>query len=164
MTDMTYDVDVTRELDGPAERVWEAWSTSDGLRSWWGPGPFTCPFAEIDLRVGGRALLAMRAPAEFGGGVQWSTWNFTLVEPSRRIEYVFTFSDADGVPQPPPFDGVPAEGRHEVELTDLGDGRSRIRIVEHGYTVAEARDLSQQGLEACLDKMAASVGHPSSQV
>lgn len=52
---------------------------------------------------------------------------------------------------------MPADGRHEVELTDLGAGRSALRFVEHGYSTAEARDLSQQGLEACLDKMAAFV-------
>jgi hypothetical protein len=27
-------------------------------------------------------------------------------------------------------------------------------MTEHGYTSAEPRDLSQQGLEQCLDKMA----------
>lgn len=160
MTDTTYDVDVTREFDGPVERVWDAWSTSEGLRSWWGPGPFTCPSAEVDLRAGGRALLAMRAPAEFGGGDTWSTWGFTVVEPMRRIEYVFYFSDADGVRQLPPMDGVPADGRHEVEITDLGAGRSRIHMVEQGYATAEARDMSQQGLEACFDKMAVRVASP----
>lgn len=157
MADTTYDVDVTRELDGPVERVWQAWSTSEGLRSWWGPGPFTCPFADVDLRAGGQALLAMRAPGNHGEHIQWSTWDFTLVEPMRRIEYVFNFSDADGVRQDPPLEGVPADGRHEVEITDLGAGRSRIHMVEHGYTTAEARDMSQRGLEACLDKMAAFV-------
>ncbi|MGW2095927.1 SRPBCC family protein [Promicromonospora sukumoe] len=156
MTD-TFDVDVTRDLDGPADRAWAAWSTPEGLRSWWGPGPFTCPAAEVDLRVGGRALVAMRAPAEYGGGDQWSTWDFSLVEPVRRIEYTFRFSDADGAPQDPPMPGVPAEGRHEVEITDLGGGRSRIHMVEHGYTTAEVRDMSREGLEACLDKMAAYV-------
>ncbi|MBA8809623.1 hypothetical protein FHX71_003599 [Promicromonospora sukumoe] len=30
-------------------------------------------------------------------------------------------------------------------------------MVEHGYTTAEARDMSRQGLEACLDKMGAYV-------
>ena len=67
MTD-TFDVDVTRDLDGPVEAAWAAWSTPEGLRAWWGPGPFTCPAAEVDLRVGGRALIAMRAPAEYGAG------------------------------------------------------------------------------------------------
>jgi hypothetical protein len=28
-------------------------------------------------------------------------------------------------------------------------------VVEHGYTLKDARDLSQVGLEQCVDKMAA---------
>lgn len=32
-------------------------------------------------------------------------------------------------------------------------------MVEHDYTVQEARDRSQEGLEQCLDKMAAAVEH-----
>ena len=31
-------------------------------------------------------------------------------------------------------------------------------VVEHGYTLEEARDLSQAGLEQCVDKMAAIFG------
>ncbi|GAA2235043.1 hypothetical protein GCM10010413_38330 [Promicromonospora sukumoe] len=120
MTD-TFDVDVTRDLDGPVDRAWAAWATPEGLRAWWGPGPFTCPAAEVDLRVGGRALVAMRAPAEYGGGGdQWSTWDFSLVEPARRIEYTFRFSDADGAPQDPPMPGVPAEGRHRSPTSAAG--------------------------------------------
>ena len=38
---------------------------------------------------------------------------------------------------------------------DLGDGRTVMTIVEQGYTVEETRDPSQDGLEQCVDKMAA---------
>jgi predicted RNase H-like HicB family nuclease len=33
-------------------------------------------------------------------------------------------------------------------------------VVEHGYTLEEARDLSQAGLEQCVDKMAAIFASP----
>ena len=42
-------------------------------------------------------------------------------------------------------------------LSALGDGRTRLEMTEHGYTTAEARDMSRAGLEQCLDKMAARV-------
>ena len=38
---------------------------------------------------------------------------------------------------------------------DLDDGRTVMTIVEHGYTLEEARDLSQAGLEQCVAKMEA---------
>ncbi|MDQ0000675.1 hypothetical protein [Pseudarthrobacter sulfonivorans] len=71
---------------------------------------------------------------------------------------MFNFADADGNRITPteagiPADGVPADGDHEVVLTDLGDG-TMLHMTERGYCTQEARDLSQSGLEQCLDKMA----------
>jgi uncharacterized protein YndB with AHSA1/START domain len=154
----TYDVRVTRDFDAPIERVWKAWTDPDDLRAWWGPLGFVCTRASADVRPGGRNFVTMKAPEAFGGFEQHSRWNFTEVLPPRSIRYVFNFSDADGNRVTPADvgipEGVPADGEHEVTLTDLGDGRTRLEMTEHGYTVADARDFSLAGLEQCLDKMA----------
>jgi len=42
-----------------------------------------------------------------------------------------------------------------VAFDDLGDSRTEMIIIEHGYTTEDARNLSQSGLEQCVDKMAA---------
>jgi uncharacterized protein YndB with AHSA1/START domain len=162
MTEQTYDVSVVREFEAPIDRVWAAWTQPDDLREWWGPTGFTCPRAEADVRVGGRILVTMRAPDEFGGFEQHSAWDLTEVEAPRLLRYVFRFTDAEGSPITPaqagiPGDGVPERGEHEVVLTATGDDRTRLEMVEHGYTTTEARDMSQAGLEQCLDKMAALV-------
>lgn len=162
MTEQTFDVSVVREFDAPIERVWGAWTQPDDLREWWGPTGFTCPRAEADVRVGGRIRVTMRAPEEFGGFEQHSAWELTDVEAPRRLRYVFRFTDVEGSPITPaqagiPGDGVPERGEHEVVLTSLDDGRTRLEMTEHGYTAVGARDMSQAGLEQCLDKMAALV-------
>ncbi len=159
MAEPTYAVHVVREFDAPIERVWAAWTQPDDLRAWWGPAGFTCPRAEADIRVGGRIFVAMRAPDEWGGVEQYSTWNITELDAPRRLRYVFRFADAEGNAITPaeagiPADGVPDSGEHEVVLTGIADGRTRLEMTEHGYTSAEARDMSQAGLEQCLDKMA----------
>ena len=158
MTD-TFNVVVSRILPVPPEQAWHAWSEADLVKRWWGPTGFSCPSADVDLRVGGRTLVAMRAPAEFGGADMYSTWTYTEVVPHSRIAYVFNFADPQGnrlVPadlgMPP---GIPDDGEHAVIFEDLDDGRTVMTIVEHGYTLEEARDLSQAGLEQCVDKMAA---------
>jgi uncharacterized protein YndB with AHSA1/START domain len=157
----TYDVAVTREFDAPVERVWRAWTEPDDLRGWWGPTGFTCPRAEADVRVGGRIFVTMRAPAEWGGFEQHSTWTISELEPPTLLRYVFRFAAADGSAITAADAGIPAgvpdEGHHEVRLSDLGDGRTRLEMTERGYTSVEARDLSRGGLEQCLDKMAAVV-------
>lgn len=154
----TYDVRVMRDFDAPVERVWRAWTDPADLRAWWGPLGFECTRATADVRPGGRIFVTMKAPAAYGGFEQHSTWNFTEVQAPRSIRYVFNFSDADGNRITPADagipEGVPGDGEHEVTLTDLGDGLTRLEMTEHGYTVADARDLSLAGLEQCLDKMA----------
>jgi uncharacterized protein YndB with AHSA1/START domain len=158
MTTETLDVHVVREFDAPVDRVWAAWTTPDDLRAWWGPVGFECTHATADVRVGGRIFVTMKAPPEYGGFEQHSTWNITALGPCRVIRYRFNFADADGnriTPREAGIPaGVPADGEHEVVLTDLGDGRTRLEMTEHGYGTSEARDLSRDGLEQCLDKMA----------
>ncbi len=155
----TYDVVVKRTFDAPPDRVWRAWSNPADVRQWWGPIGFTCPVAEMDVRVGGRSLVAMRAPQEFGGQDMYSTWTYTTLVPNARIEYTFNFSDEQGNRLTPAEAGVssdvPTDGHHVVTLTDLGDGRTDMTVTEHSYASADARDMSQMGLEQCVDKMAA---------
>lgn len=154
----TFDVEVERDFDAPIERVWRAWIDPLDLVEWWGPKGFTCPSAEADVRVGGRILVTMQAPPEWGGFQQHSAWTISELDPPRRLRYVFTFTDADGTTITPAEagipPGVPDEGHHLVELASLPDGRTQLRMTEAGYTTEEARDLSRGGLEECLDKMA----------
>jgi uncharacterized protein YndB with AHSA1/START domain len=161
MADTSYDVHVIREFDAPIERVWAAWTEPADLQQWWGPTGFECTHAEADIRSGGRIFVTMKAPAEYGGFEQHSTWNITEVDAPRLLRYVHRFADADGNRISPAEagipDGVPSGGHHEVELTALENGRTRLEMTEHGYTTVEARDLSLGGLEQCLDKMAALV-------
>ncbi|WP_213815523.1 SRPBCC domain-containing protein [Glaciihabitans sp. dw_435] len=157
----TYNVHVIREFDAPIERLWEAWTEPADLRAWWGPAGFECTWATADVRPGGRIFVTMRAPAEYGGFEQHSVWNITDVQAPERLGYLFTFTDADGNRITPEEAGVP-EGipdgvEQEVMLADIGDGRTRLEMTEYGYTSAESRDLSREGLEQCLDKMAALV-------
>ena len=111
-----FDVVVARVFSVPPEEAWRAWSESDLVKQWWGPIGFSCPVADVDLRVGGRTLVAMRAPADFGGGDTYSTWTYTEVLPHTRIAYVFNFADQQGQRLLPADLGMPAgipdDGEH----------------------------------------------------
>lgn len=161
MAQETFDVVVEREFDAPIARVWSAWVEPELLRGWWGPTGFSSPRAEVDPRVGGHIAVTMRAPDEWGGFEQHSVWRIVELDPPRLLRYVFTFTDEDWRPISPADagipEGVPDAGIHDVVLTELSPDRTRLSMTEHGYTTAEARDLSRAGLEQCLDKMAALV-------
>ena len=75
---------IERIFDAPRELVWKAWTEPDHVMRWWGPQGFTCPLARLDFREGGRSLVCMRAPTEFGGQDMYSTWTYTKIVPSRR--------------------------------------------------------------------------------
>ena len=153
-----HDLTMTRVFDAPAAAVFSAWTKSEHLERWWGPNGFTCPIAEMDVRVGGTSFVGMRVPAEWGGMELFNTWSYRVVEPGRRLEFVLRFADKDrnaispqsiGVPA-----GVPSEVPHILTFEDLGDGKSTMTITEVGYTSAEAVETSKAGLVQTLDKLA----------
>lgn len=149
-------VEVTRIFDAPVEYVWQTWSDPELVKQWWGPTGFTCPLAEVDFREGGKTIVAMRAPKEMNMPNDfYNTWAYTKIVPNERIEYTANFSDDKGEQQPPIMPGVPENGHHVVTFKDLGNGKTEMHMVEHDYTIKEARDRSQEGLDQCLDKMAA---------
>jgi uncharacterized protein YndB with AHSA1/START domain len=61
-----------RTIRASAERVFDAFTDPDQLRRWWWPNGFTCPAAEVDLRVGGTYRLAMEWPDSIPTEAQFS--------------------------------------------------------------------------------------------
>lgn len=152
------DLTVTRVFDSPASAVFSAWTDSQLVKRWWGPNGFTCPIADMDVRVGGTSFVCMRAPAEWGGMEMFNTWTYRVVDPGRRLEFILRFADKNrntiapqsiGVPV-----GVPSEVPHILTFVDRGDGTSEMTITEVGYTSTEAVETSKAGLAQTLDKLA----------
>jgi uncharacterized protein YndB with AHSA1/START domain len=154
--DEFYEVRATRDFSVPASEVYAAWTESEAVKQWWGPTGFTCPIAELDVRVGGVSLVAMRAPAEYGGADYYNTWTYTRVDPPSRLEYDMGFATSNGSPADSQESGapagVPSAVPHVVTFESTGGG-SRVTVVESGYTDPKARDLSKAGMEQCLDKL-----------
>ena len=53
------EVVVSRLIEAPRERVFDAWIKPEKLAQWWGPAGFTNPRCEIDPRPGGRIYIEM---------------------------------------------------------------------------------------------------------
>lgn len=53
---------LTRIIDAPREKVFQAWTDPELLKQWVAPQPFTTPVAELDVRPGGASLIVMRDP------------------------------------------------------------------------------------------------------
>ena len=63
---------IERTLDAPPDRVFDAFTDPDQLKQWWWPNGFSCPAAEVDLRVGGRYRLAVEWPDFIPADAQFS--------------------------------------------------------------------------------------------
>ena len=78
---------LSRVIDAPRERVFNAWTDPNQLARWWGPHGMMIPHCEIDLRPGGVFRTLMRAP----DGTEYPTRGVFLeiVRPARIV-----FTDA----------------------------------------------------------------------
>jgi uncharacterized protein YndB with AHSA1/START domain len=63
---------VERTFTASAERVFDAFTDPIQLAEWWWPNGFTCPSAEVDLRVGGTYRLAMEWPDSIPSDARFS--------------------------------------------------------------------------------------------
>lgn len=154
----TFTVAARRTYPVPVEAAWAAWTGPELIRRWWGPEGFSCPLAEMDVRAGGVSLLAMQAPPQYGGGRTYTTWSYSVVEPRARLEYIVRFADQTGITISPADagipPGVPDAVPHVVTFTATADGGTDLSITESGYTTRQACEMSQSGLDQCLDKLA----------
>jgi uncharacterized protein YndB with AHSA1/START domain len=138
-------VRITREFDAPIEAVFRAWTDPAELAAWYGPAQFDTPEAmiRIDLRVGGRYELTM-VRRDTGEQLPAGYEIVELAEPTRLV----LRSD------PMPAHGMPEPVITRVELTDLGDGRTRMELVDGLYP--EGSGHAEAGWNASFDKLAMS--------
>ena len=61
-----------RTIKAVPDRVFDAFTDPEQLKSWWWPNGFSCPAAEVDLRVGGTYRLAMEWPGSIPSEQQFS--------------------------------------------------------------------------------------------
>lgn len=81
---------ISRTLDAPRERVWQAWTEQERLRQWMSPKGFAVIAASLDLRPGGSYHYGLRMP---DGKEIWGMWVFREIAPPERLVFVQSFSD-----------------------------------------------------------------------
>jgi len=79
---------IERTFKAAPERVFAAFTDPDQLTKWWWPNGFTCPAAEVDLRVGGTYRLAMEWPGSIPAEAQYSHYmggEYFEIDPPHRL-------------------------------------------------------------------------------
>ena len=125
----------------PPERIWQLWTTPEGIGTWWAPDGFTTTVDVLDLRPGGSLDYTMTAtgPEQVAfmeqGGLPLSTPShktFTEVVEPERLAYTSLIDFVPDVPayehrttvtlEPTPEGGTDVvmriEAMHDEEWTD----------------------------------------------
>lgn len=146
---------VSRSIDAPVARVWDAWRDPDQIRRWWGPQGFTGTTAEVDFREGGTTLVGMTMK---DGPEFFNTWTYTTIIDHDRIEFTSRFADETGAEIDPARmgvpPGVPKEVRHVVTFKEHGEG-TELTVEEFDYEPGPMLEQSRTGQEQVMDNIAA---------
>lgn len=144
---------IERIFDAPVELVYQAWTDPELMKQWWGPKSFTCPTAQLDVKVGGRYLLAMKNP---GWGIIWSGGRYEVVVPNEKIVLTDHFADKDGNQVNPTVFGMdklfPKELRIEIDFEDL-EGKTKMTLNHYGLGKSKVKQQTNTGWNESFDKL-----------
>ena len=142
-----HDLVIERTFAAAQARVFEAWTSPEVLRRWWGAGPdWTSPAVEIDLRPGGRYRLSMQDPS---GVVRSVGGEYVEVDPPRRLVYTWTW-ESHGAEND-------AATLVTVEFREVTPGQTAVILTHTGFADGDRRDLHREGWELCIANLATRV-------
>jgi uncharacterized protein YndB with AHSA1/START domain len=144
------EVTITRVYDPPRALVFKMWTDPKHMAQWWGPMGFDNPRCELDVRVGGKIHIDMRAP---DGTVYPMSGTFREVKEPERLVFVAIAEDRDGNP-------------HLESLTTVTfeehDGKTKLTVHANAVGFSSAAPQMLAGMDAgwngSLDKLAELVG------
>ena len=146
---------IVRIFDAPRELLWKYWTEPEYFKRWWGPEGFTTPVSRIDFRVGGIYHNCMKSPE---GENYWSTGMYREIIEPEKIVYTDSFSDAEGNLVPASYYEMSGEWPLEllvtITLEEYEDKKTRLTLRHEGFPTGEDRDLTKDGWNESLDKLA----------
>jgi uncharacterized protein YndB with AHSA1/START domain len=128
--DDSYSITITRDMNVPADRVWDAWNSPDKIAKWWGPAGFTSTVKQLDVRAGGRFEVIMHGP---DGKDYPNLYVFDLVEKRKQLVYTNTGSKEFGLA---PFQSV-------FDIEEIGN-RTRVTLKARFSTEEDKRKHVEQ--------------------
>ncbi|MDB5800084.1 MAG: polyketide cyclase [Rhodocyclales bacterium] len=153
--------EISRVLDAPRDRVWQAFATAEALAQWWGPVGFTIEVKKLKFRAGGIFHYCMKSPM----GDMWGRFIYREIAAPERIVFINSFSDPQGEITRAPFPGLdlwPLEVLNTMTLVEK-DGKTTLDL-RGGPINATAEELAvfragfdsmRQGFGGTWDQLAA---------
>ena len=135
-------VAVSREINSPVERVWQAWTNPDDLKNWFTSYTGeTTQVIQFDVKVGGKVRL------KFPGAAGEYTWTYIKIDrPSSLVIDILDFSLPD-------YQG--SGGICNVKFEDLGN-KSRVTVsgeLPDDMKNDTMRMMAEKGWGSTLDRL-----------
>jgi uncharacterized protein YndB with AHSA1/START domain len=145
---------IERLFEASRDVIWQMWTDPAHFAAWYGPAGATIPEARMDVRVGGRRLVAMQMETPGGSMQMWFTGEYLEVDAPRRLVYTEAMADEAGEILSPAEMGMPLDQptvtEITVELETLGD-RTRMTMTHTGIP---ADSPGAAGWNMAFDKLA----------
>ena len=133
-----HSLQIVRELDAPADKLFKAWTTPERMGEWFCPKPWTVTEAKLDLRPGGSSFILMEGP---NGERVPNRGIYLEIVPGRKIVFTDAYTSA-WVPSDKPFmTGV-------IEFEDLGNGRTLYTATALHWSEEDKARHAEMGFEA----------------
>ena len=143
---------IERTFQARPEKVWEMWTTKEGLMKWWALSAkemgFEFTVQKLDVRVGGRFAFGMKGNGHdlVNGGT------YTNVRPHTELAWTWHF-DIYLKPHEKPYDVAIS-----VDLTPTPTGGTRMVFKQGPLAAPEHTEGSRQGVLANFAKLEKALG------
>lgn len=137
---------IEREFAHPPEAVFRAWTQTDALQKWMGPGEIKAPDAQIDARAGGALTIPMVHP---DGQIMTARGEVREIVADRKLRFSWAWDQEDGS----------AGQVMEITLDFLPiESGTRLTLHQVNFIDSEARDHHKSGWDGCYEKLEAFLG------
>ena len=152
-------LELEREFNVPVETLFEAFASSESIKSWWWPQNLYANRVDFDFREGGRYFINMLGDKRGESGM---TGRFEKIIPNEQIVMTDQFADKTGKVISPKEANVPGQWPDMVYITfdfvRVSDSKSKVRLSQEGIPREIQKDCKQgwsemfKKLEAYLNR------------
>jgi uncharacterized protein YndB with AHSA1/START domain len=126
------EIRMTREFDAPRDLVFEAHTSCEHLKNWWGPRKYEIASCEVDFRPGGKWRVVHRGPE---GGEDEFYGEYRDIVPPEKIVWTFEWG------------GMPGHVSVETMTLEERDGKTTLSATSVYDTVEDRDGMLNSGME-----------------
>ena len=135
-------LEIVRTFKASRQTVFDAFTSFEIMKSWFGPATCQVFGGSVDFRVGGEYRFDMNTEM----GEMSVAGRYVEITPPEKITFTWRWLDDE--------DWVPVDSLIVLTFKELG-GTTELRFVQTGFSTLESRANHEHGWSGSLDKLAA---------